>query len=59
MNDPCDGCIENPRCHIKIRGINLEDCPCLHCLVKSMCRKTCDGYHDYDMKYNMEANYGK
>lgn len=58
MLNLCDGCIESGNCRIEIKGIDPRDCPCLNCLVKSMCRKTCDGYHDYAMKHEMGGNYG-
>lgn len=47
MTDPCKGCIESSDiCHIKVRGIDSENCPCFNCLVKSMCGKMCDDYYD-------------
>lgn len=50
MTDLCDGCIESARiCHIKKQGADPKDCPCLNCLVKSMCRSGCNDY--YGLKY--------
>lgn len=52
MTDLCDGCIENLHCFIRKKGVKEEDCPCMHCLVKAMCKTCCDEY--YNLRYVKE-----
>lgn len=50
MTDPCDGCKDNARfCRIKDNGIDPKDCPCLNCIVKSMCDNACNAH--YALRY--------
>ena len=28
-----------------------EQCPCITCIIKVMCNKACDDFHDYMTKY--------
>lgn len=49
-NKLCIGCITAPDCQLPAR-IDLEDeceeCPCMSCLIKSMCCNSCQDYREY------------
>ena len=53
----CKGCCSREGCivviHIKYtleeRGLILDDCPCSMCLIKVVCRESCDDYTNFRM----------
>ncbi len=52
MQDICDGCLTNTTtmCTVKNRIENCHcenDCPCIKCLIKSMCTDPCSIYMTY------------
>jgi len=62
MNTSCRGCgleksffTDSVRCRFKIRD-NIEECPCTKCLVKVMCKVSCDLRSEKYIKM-MEGTY--
>jgi hypothetical protein len=39
-NELCQGCLTNNQCD----QTPIKDCPCIRCIVKSMCRDACEEY---------------
>lgn len=40
----CDGCVgvdQTKNCFVRIDFNDYDDCPCGHCIIKVMCRKSC------------------
>lgn len=51
MNSECQGCksYENKECNVNVtpRLSETEHCPCITCLVKGVCKHSCNDYNNY------------
>ena len=52
-NEMCRGCVYykpiNERMTCKIKPIKDDKiCPCVNCIVKTMCKMMCDDYRNFD-----------
>lgn len=56
INNECKGCLvflNDGRCStgIKPHMLDIEDCPCLTCLIKGICRHACTALINYRKAY--------
>jgi hypothetical protein len=58
MHESCKGCLtynkKDDKCIAFVPNLKGE-CPCSHCLVKTMCDDGCNKYDEYTDKYILVA----
>ena len=54
----CEGCNSKDNCERYtdiMRTIDVEECPCIECLIKGMCKDPCDDFIKLFEKYYEKA----